>query len=125
GVVEKQRTTKKAPTCLYAELDIVRRTARDLFTEDVSKIIIDDVEEHARLQEFVEAFMPDRIGDIELYDEGDPIMDAFGLEDEIARALSRKVPLPSGGYLIIDQAEALSAIDVNTGRFTGKGKDVE
>jgi ribonuclease G len=125
GVVQKQKSTKKAPSLLYEELDIVCRTARDMFTEDVQRIIIDDEEEFERLQKFVEEFMPERVGDVELYEGGDPIMDAFGLEDEIARALSRKVPLPSGGYLIIDQAEALTAIDVNTGRFTGKGKDVE
>jgi ribonuclease G len=124
-VVEKQKTTKRAPALLYEELDIVCRAARDLFGEDVSKIIIDDPEEYARLKSFVGAFMPERVGDVELYEGSDPIMDAFGLEEEIARALSRKVPLPSGGYLIIDQAEALTAIDVNTGRFTGKGKDVE
>lgn len=124
-VVAKQQKTKRAPALLYDELDIVCRAARDLFSEDVSKIIIDDPEEHARLTEFVEAFMPERAGDVELYAGSDPIMDAFGLEEEIARALARKVPLPSGGYLIIDQAEALTAIDVNTGRFTGKGKDVE
>src|SRR5690606_4104609 len=123
-VVEKQKATKKAPALLYSELDIVCRTARDLFTEEVGKIIIDDPDEYARLKAFVEAFMPERAGDVELYAGSDPIMDAFGLEEEIARALSRKVPLPSGGYLIIDQAEALTAIDVNTGRFTGKGKDV-
>jgi ribonuclease G len=124
-VVEKQKGTKRAPALLYQELDIVCRTARDLFTEDVAKIVIDDPEEHERLHAFVDAFMPERAGDVELYGGTDPIMDAFGLEEEIARALSRKVPLPSGGYLIIDQAEALTAIDVNTGRFTGKGKDVE
>ncbi|HJL14594.1 MAG TPA: Rne/Rng family ribonuclease [Sandaracinaceae bacterium LLY-WYZ-13_1] len=124
-VVEKQKKAKKAPQLLYSELDIVCRTARDLFTEDVEKIIIDDAEEYARLDKFVASFMPERAGDVELYEGGDPIMDAFGLEDEIARSLSRKVPLPSGGYLIIDQAEALTAIDVNTGRFTGKGKNVE
>ncbi len=123
--VEKQKTVKRTPALLYQELDIVCRTARDLFSEDVSRIIIDDPEEYERLHTFVEVFMPERAGDIELYGGSDPIMDAFGLEEEIARALSRKVPLPSGGYLIIDQAEALTAIDVNTGRFTGKGKDVE
>ena len=70
--------------------------------------------------------MPERVKDIELYDGDEPIFDAYGIEDEIARALSRKVPLPSGGYLIIDQAEALTAIDVNTGRYVGKGsKDLE
>jgi ribonuclease G len=124
-VTDKQRGTRKAPVCLYRELDIVCRTARDLFGEDVEMIVLDDPEEYARLQEFVAAFMPERVNDIKLYEGREPIMDAFGMEDEIARALARKVPLPSGGYLIIDQAEALTAIDVNTGRFTGRGKDVE
>ncbi len=124
-VVATHKKTRSAPKLLYRELDVITRTARDLFTEDVGKLIIDDAEEYERLRSFVGAFMPERVKDIELYDAGDPIMDAFGLEDEIARALARKVPLPSGGYLIIDQAEALTAIDVNTGRFTGRGKDVE
>src|SRR6476659_11359131 len=71
-------------------------------------------------------FMPERAKDIVLYTGDEPIFDAYGIEDEIGRALSRKVPLPSGGYLILDQAEALTAIDVNTGRFVGKGsKDLE
>lgn len=125
SIAEKQKTAKKAPQLLYGELDIVLRTARDLLTEEVSKIVIDDREEYERLKTFVEAFMPERAGAVELYSGSDPIFDEFGMEDEIARSLSRKVPLPSGGYLIIDQAEALTAIDVNTGRFTGKGKDVE
>ncbi len=125
GVADKQKTVKRAPACLYEELDIVLRSARDLLTEDVKKIVIDDAQEHARLLAFVEAFMPERAKDIELYQGSEPVFDEFGIEDEIARSLARKVPLPSGGYLIIDQAEALTAIDVNTGRFTGKGKDVE
>ena len=125
AVAEKQKKTKRAPACLSSELDIVLRTARDLLTEDVSKIVIDDQAEYERLSEFVQSFMPERAADVELYNGADPIFDEFGIEDEIARSLSRKVPLPSGGYLIIDQAEALTAIDVNTGRFTGKGKDVE
>jgi ribonuclease G len=70
--------------------------------------------------------MPERAKDIVFYSGDEPIFDAYGIEDEIGRALSRKVPLPSGGYLIIDQAEALTAIDVNTGRYVGKGsKDLE
>ncbi|HEY3665598.1 MAG TPA: ribonuclease E/G, partial [Polyangiaceae bacterium] len=73
-----------------------------------------------------EMFMPTRVKDIQYYSGDEPIFDAYGIEDEIARALSRKVPLPSGGYLIIDQAEALTAIDVNTGRYVGKGsRDLE
>src|SRR6202050_4908542 len=71
-------------------------------------------------------FAPDRVKNIQYYQESEPIFDEYGIEDEIGRALSRKVPLPSGGHLIIDQAEALTAIDVNTGRFVGKGsKDME
>jgi ribonuclease G len=125
-VVKKREEQKKAPTCLYTELDLVLKTARDLFTDDIDKIVIDDHDEYVRLRRFVEMFLPERVEQIELYEGEEPIFDAYGIEDEIGRALSRKVPLPSGGYLIIDQAEALTAIDVNTGRFVGKGsKDLE
>jgi ribonuclease G len=124
--VSRRREGSKAPTVLYTELDLVLRTARDLFTDEIEKIVIDDKDEYARLVRFVEMFMPNRVKDIELYGGDDPIFDAYGIEDEIGRALSRKVPLSSGGYLILDQAEALTAIDVNTGRFVGKGsKDLE
>ena len=101
--------------------------ARDLFTDDVEKIVIDDRERvRAAARASSRCSCPSASKDVELYDGDEPIFDAYGIEDEIARALSRKVPLPSGGYLIIDQAEALTAIDVNTGRFVGKGrKDLE
>jgi ribonuclease G len=108
---------------LSSELDIVLKTARDLFTDEVDEIVIDDKGQYDRLCRFVEMFMPERLKDIVYYGDDEPIFDAYGIEDEIARALSRKVPLPSGGYLIIDQAEALTAIDVNTGRFVGKGSE--
>lgn len=124
--VAKRKETSKAPAVLYTELDLVLKTARDYFTDEIEKIVIDDREQYARLVRFVEMFMPERVKDIELYAGDEPIFDAFGIEDEIGRALSRKVPLASGGYLIIDQAEALTAIDVNTGRFVGRGsKDLE
>jgi ribonuclease G len=97
------------------------KTARDLFTDEIDKIVVDDKEQYAKLVRFIEMFLPERVKDIELYQGDEPIFDAYGIEDEITRALSRKVPLKSGGYLIMDQAEALSAIDVNTGRFVGKG----
>lgn len=124
--VSRKREGAKAPTVLYTELDLVLRVARDLFTDEIDKIVIDDREQYGRLVRFVEMFMPERAGNIELYSGEEPIFDAYGIEDEIGRALSRKVPLPSGGYLIIDQAEALTAIDVNTGRYVGKGsRDLE
>ncbi|WP_437732270.1 Rne/Rng family ribonuclease [Sorangium sp. So ce1335] len=125
-VAKKRESGVRAPAVLYTELDLVLKTARDLFTDDIEKIVIDDREEYIRLRRFVEMFMPERADAVELYEGTEPIFDAYGIEDEIQRALSRKVPLPSGGHLIIDQAEALTAIDVNTGRFVGKGsKDLE
>ena len=109
-----------------SELDLVLKVARDLFTDEVEQVVVDDRNQYERLCRFVEMFAPDRVKDVVFYDEEEPIFDEYGISDEIGRALSRKVPLPSGGYLIIDQAEALTAIDVNTGRFVGKGsKDME
>jgi ribonuclease G len=125
GVSKRRNEVKSAPAMLYEDLDITLRVARDYFTENVDKIIIDSQSEYERLRSFIGTFLPERVNDVEFYQGRDPIFDEYGIEDEIARALSRKVPLASGGYLIIDQAEALTAIDVNTGRFTGKGKDVE
>ncbi|MDD9943896.1 MAG: Rne/Rng family ribonuclease [Myxococcales bacterium] len=124
-VMQSRAKVKTAPALLYEDLDITLRAARDHFTESIAKITIDSNQEYERLREFLGVFLPERANDVELYDGRDPIFDEYGIEDEISRALSRKVPLSSGGYLIIDQAEALTAIDVNTGRFTGKGRDVE
>lgn len=124
--IASKREGSRSPTVLMSELDLVLKTARDLFTDEVEKIVIDDRAQYERMIRFVEMFAPDRIKHIEFYSGEEPIFDAYGIEDEIQRALSRKVPLPSGGYLVIDQAEALTAIDVNTGRFVGKGsKDLE
>jgi len=124
-VTQRRAAVRSAPAMLYEDLDITLRVARDYFTENVDKIIIDSQSEYERLRAFIGTFLPERVNDVEFYQGRDPIFDEYGIEDEISRALSRKVPLSSGGYLIIDQAEALTAIDVNTGRFTGKGKDVE
>jgi ribonuclease G len=126
GEIAKKREKARAPSLLYKELDLVLKAARDLFGDDVQKIIVDDREQYERLKRFVEAFLPERANDVELYEGSEPIFDAYGIEEEIARALARKVPLTSGGYLIIDEAEALTAIDVNTGSYVGKGsKDHE
>ena len=126
GEIAKKREGAKAPQELWSELDLVLKTARDLFTDEIDQMVIDDKGQYERLCRFVEMFAPERVKDILYYNDAEPIFDAYGIEDEIGRALSRKVPLPSGGYLIIDQAEALTAIDVNTGRYVGKGaKDME
>jgi ribonuclease G len=99
---------------------MVLRATRDLFTHDVGKLVIDDRDEYDRVLHFVENLEGDLKSHIELYSGEEPIFDAYGIEQEIKRALNRKVWLKSGGYLIIDQAEALVAVDVNSGRYVGK-----
>lgn len=110
----------RCPSLIYNDLDLLLRSVRDLFTADVEKLIIDSRSEYDRVKKFIAAFMPDFQGLIEHYDGQEPIFDGFGIEIEIDRALERKVWLKSGGYLIVDEMEALTAIDVNTGRFVGK-----
>ncbi len=125
-IAKKKEVAARAPNLLMSELDLVLKVARDLFTDEVSQLVVDDRVQYDRLCRFIEMFAPERLKDVILYNDEEPIFDAYGIEDEIGRALSRKVPLPSGGHLVIDQAEALTAIDVNTGRFVGKGsKDME
>src|SRR5262245_4640868 len=119
SILAKQKQVK-APALLYGDLDLLLRTVRDLFTPQVDKLIVDNKSEYERLLKFVGAFMPHFGGKIELYDGREPIFDGYGIESEIDRALERKVMLRSGGSLIVDQGEALTAIDVNTGKFVGK-----
>ena len=120
-----QRILKKneklsAPSVLHYDLDLVFRTIRDLFTLDVEKLVIDSATEYQRVKEFADAYLPQLSEKVELYDKDEPIFDAYDVEIEISRALGRKVWLKSGGYIVIDQSEALTAIDVNTGRYVGK-----
>lgn len=116
----KRNETSKAPTLLYNDLDLLLRSVRDHFTSEVDQLIVDYKPEYERVLKFVQTFMPDFAHKIELYTGREPIFDGYGIETEIDRALERKVWLKSGGYLVIDQGEALTAIDVNTGKFVGK-----
>ncbi|MCA9659167.1 MAG: Rne/Rng family ribonuclease, partial [Myxococcales bacterium] len=116
----------RAPVLLYRDLNLMLRVVRDHLSPELGRVIVDDRVEHDRLVRFVSAFMPDYVDKIELYSGREPIFDGYGIEQEINRALERKVPLKSGGSLIFDQGEALTAIDVNTGKFVGaKGKTLE
>ncbi len=123
--LKAKKATKKSPSVLHEEPDVIIRAARDMLTDEVEKIVIDDREQFERLKAFVEMFLPERAGDLELYEGSEPFFDEYGVEDEIDRGLARKIGLPSGGHVVIDRAEALTAIDVNTGRYTGRGKNVE
>ncbi len=109
-----------APALLHPDLDLILRATRDLFTADVQKLVIDDRDEHDRILRFVKEQAPHLESQIELYRGDEPIFDAYGIEQELKRASQRKVWLKSGGYIIIDQAEALTAVDVNSGRYVGK-----
>jgi len=109
-----------APALLHPDLDLILRATRDLFTSDVNKLVIDDRDEHERILRFAREQAPHLESQIELYAGQEPVFDAYGIEQELKRAGQRKVWLKSGGYIIIDQAEALTAIDVNSGRYVGK-----
>jgi ribonuclease G len=105
---------------LYNDLDVALRIVRDLFSSDVDRLWCDEGATFERIVEFVQTYMPRLRGRVALYESLEPLFDHFSIEPQIERALERKVWLKSGGYLVFDQAEALTAIDVNTGRFVGK-----
>ena len=109
-----------APALLHGDLDLILRATRDLFTAEVGKLVIDDQDEYERILRFVHEQAPHLESQIEYYRGEEPIFDAYGIEQELKRASQRKVWLKSGGYIIMDQAEALTAIDVNSGRYVGK-----
>ncbi len=118
--INKRLEHRHAPCLVHSDLDLTTKVLRDILTEDVDRIIVDNRQEYDKIVGFLATFMPTLNYAIELYEQDEPIFDAFGLEIEISRALGRKVWLKSGGYIIIEQTEALTAIDVNTGRFVGK-----
>ena len=108
-----------APNIIYEDLPLVMRTMRDLVHIDIEKVRIDSKETYQRVKEFAKQFIPELLGRIEYYPGERPILDLYSVEDEIQRSLNRKVQLKSGGHLVIDQTEAMTTIDVNTGGFVG------
>jgi ribonuclease G len=118
--IQKNSEHSQVPNLLYQELDIILRAVRDLFAQEVDNLIVDSQEEHEKILKFVDTFMPSLKADVKLYDGSEPICDAYGIEMELQRALGKKVWLKSGGYIVIEMTEALTAIDVNTGRYVGK-----
>jgi len=123
GILKKAEK-QSAPTLLHNDLDLVFRTVRDLFTKDVNTLVIDSKKEYEQIKSFVGTYLPAFLSRLQLWKKKDPIFAAYGIETEISKARSRRVWLKSGGYIVIDHAEALTVIDVNTGRFVGK-RDLE
>jgi ribonuclease G len=111
--------TTQAPACLYQDLSLAQRVLRDLVTEDTASIQVDSRENFVKLTQFAHAYTPNVESRVMHYTGERPLFDLYGVEEEIERALARRVDLKSGGYLIIDQTEAMTTIDVNTGGFVG------
>jgi ribonuclease G len=118
----KQRSEeRKAPALLHRDLDLVERMLRDYVSDDFTAIWIDSEEEYGKVVDFVSRFQPKLISKVKLYTKETPIFEEFGIQHELDKALRAKVWLKSGGYIVINHTEALVAIDVNTGKFVGKG----
>ena len=118
--IRQRMESSRAPAVLFREQSIVSRLLRDLLTEDYQAIRIDNPQEHQRVIELVERIMPSLAPKVKLYSKPFPIFDEYGVQAEIDKALKSKVWLKSGGSIVINQTEALVAIDVNTGRYVGK-----
>jgi len=118
--IQNKKEKVKSPHLLYSDLDLTLRSVRDLLGPEIDKLILDSREEYKKVVEFVNTYFPKLTSKIELYEGQEPIFDAYGIEIEISKALGKRVWLKSGGYIVIDQTEALTAIDVNTGKFVGK-----
>ena len=122
--IQKDNNKEKGFGLIYSEVDFELRVLRDLLSQDVYQVLIDDQQVFEKAEEFVSQYMPRFRDRIQEYKEREPLFDKFGISHDVAKAIDRKVWLRSGGYLVIDETEALVVIDVNTGRYVGK-KDLE
>ena len=121
--IQRKMQTERAPACLYQEPNLVERTVRDFLTEEVDRVLIDNEEDHKHTQDLVAQISKRSRSKIALYKDNIPIFERFNIERQIEQTGQRKVPLPSGGEIIIDETEALIAIDVNTGSHRNRGGD--
>ncbi|HVK75008.1 MAG TPA: Rne/Rng family ribonuclease [Kofleriaceae bacterium] len=123
--IGRRQEQVKGPGLIYGELDLPLRLVRDLVREDTSEVHIDDEDQYARVRKFTETFLPRYAERLKRYEGRRPIFDHFNIEPALRTAVARRVPLRSGGSIVVDQGEALTAIDVNTGSFTGSNNDLE
>lgn len=119
--IKKQAEKSKSPALVHQDLDIIQRILRDQLSDDFTAIRVDSEEEYLRIVEFINRIQPRLVKRVKLYTREEPILEAYGVQEEVDKALKPRVWLKSGGYLVINQTEALVAIDVNTGKFVGKG----
>jgi len=121
--IKEDINSKPAPACVFQEPDLVERMVRDLLTEDVERIVVDTSAEYERIRGKIARISERSARKVKFYRESQPIFDRFGVSRQIESAFTRQVQLRSGGHLVIDETEALVAIDVNTGRHKSSGKD--
>jgi len=124
-VIVRRMKRQSAPDCIYEESDMIIRTIRDIFTTDVDAIHIDEPTAFERAKEFLQIVMPRYVNRLHLYEGREPLFHKYKLDDEIARIHQRKVPLKQGGSIVVDQTEALVAIDVNSGSFRAENNAEE
>lgn len=120
GQVERRAREGRPPALAYAEVELALRSVRDVLGPEFGAVVVDDADLHRRIMNYLRAVAPELTGGLERHDEPRPLFERFGLEKEMSRALARRVGLPSGGYIIIDHTEAMTVIDVNTGRYVGR-----
>jgi ribonuclease G len=123
--IKNRAESSKAPALIYHDLNVVERVLRDQVTSDFSQIWVDNEAEYERVLRFAQRFQPSLMKRIKLYSKDIPLFEQFGLQEEMNKALKSKVWLKSGGYIVINQTEALVAIDVNTGKYVGKTARLE
>jgi ribonuclease G len=121
-VLQKRVAEATAPSLVFQEADLSVRVVRDIFSAHFERAVVDDPKQYQRLVSFFTRTAPELVDRVELYEESTPLFEAYGVERVIEGLVSRRVDLPSGGYLMIDYAEALTVIDVNSGSFVGRGK---
>ncbi|HQU92142.1 MAG TPA: Rne/Rng family ribonuclease, partial [Pyrinomonadaceae bacterium] len=119
--IKKTTDKAKSPAMVHQDLDLVQRLLRDQLSDDFAAIRVDSEEEYLRTVEFINRIQPKLVNRVKFYTREEPILEQYGVQEEIDKALKPRVWLKSGGYLVINQTEALVAIDVNTGKFVGKG----
>jgi ribonuclease G len=117
--IQEQATKARPGDLVHEDLPLALRVLRDLLGPDIERVRVDDEETCERMRRFAAMFVPELAGKIDLYEGERPVFDLYGIEDEIGKALDRRVQLKSGGYLVIDQTEAMTTVDVNTGGFVG------
>ncbi|MDQ3934370.1 MAG: Rne/Rng family ribonuclease, partial [Actinomycetota bacterium] len=121
-LLQKRADAASAPAMVFQEADLSVRVVRDIFSEQFERAMVDDKKQYERLTSFFTRTAPELLGRVELYEEEEPLFERFGVDAVARSTLNRRVELPSGGYLMIDYAEAMTVIDVNSGSFTGRGK---